>query len=32
MSAACMANGFLNMPKNKALRLEAAIFENEVEI
>ena len=32
MSAACMANGFLDMPKNKALRLEAAIFENKVEI
>ena len=32
MSAACMANGFLDMPKKKALRLEAAIFENEVEI
>ena len=32
MSAACMANGFLDMPKNKALRLEAVIFENKVEI
>ena len=32
MSAACMANGFLDMPKNKALRLEASIFENKVEI
>ena len=32
MSAACLANGFLDMPKNKALRLEATIFENKVEI
>ena len=32
MSAACMANGFLDMPKNKALRLEASIFENKVKI
>ena len=32
MSAACLANGFLDMPKNKALRLEASIFENKVEI
>ena len=32
MSAACMANGFLDMPKSKALRLEASIFENKVEI
>ncbi len=32
MSAACLANGFLDMPKNKALKLEATIFENKVEI
>ena len=32
MSAACLANGFLDMPKNKALKLEATIFMNEVEI
>ena len=32
MSAACIANGFLDIPKNKALRLEAAIFVNKVEI
>ena len=32
MSAACMANGFLDMPKNKALKLEDLMSINKGEI
>ena len=32
MSAACLANGFLDMPKNKALKLEDLMLINKGEI
>ena len=32
MSAACLANGFLDMPKNKALKLEDLMSINKGEI